>query len=150
MADFFLCACGYVWVGPMWPKCASGDQKGLSWKEATSSGNPPIMGQRMWTFKNIVFILFTCMGQKGVFWIKKRCFRVFCTECEGADLKKRKKITIMDHRNKIRSLILPTDDPGDAQDYMCEYGPLAVNMAIYAIQHRPPRSICFHRHPSCI
>ena len=29
----------------------------------------------------------------------------------------------MDHRNKIQSLVLPKDDPGDAQDCMCEYGP---------------------------
>ena len=30
----------------------------------------------------------------------------------------------MDHRNKIRSLVLPTYDPGDAPDCMCESGPL--------------------------
>ena len=29
----------------------------------------------------------------------------------------------MDHRNKIQSLVLPKDDPGDAPDCMCEYGP---------------------------
>ena len=63
------------------------------------------------------------MGQKVVFWVKKRCFRVFWTVCEVADLKQRQKTTAMDHRNKIQSLVLPTDDPGDALDCMCEYGP---------------------------
>ena len=29
----------------------------------------------------------------------------------------------MDHRNKIQSLVLPADDPGDALDCMCEYCP---------------------------
>ena len=32
------------------------------------------------------------------FMVKKRCFGVFWTECEGADLKQRKGITTMDHR----------------------------------------------------
>ena len=27
------------WIGPMWPKCAFGDQKGLIWKEAMPFGN---------------------------------------------------------------------------------------------------------------
>ena len=51
------------------------------------------------------------MGQKGMFWVKKRCFVVFWTECEVADLKQRQEITTMDNRNKIHSLVLPTDDP---------------------------------------
>ena len=63
------------------------------------------------------------MGQKVVFWVKKRCFGVFWTECEVADLKQRQKLTAMDHRNKIQSLVLPTDDPGDAPDCITEYGP---------------------------
>ena len=58
------------------------------------------------------------MGQKVVFWVKKWCFWVFWTECEVADLKQRQGITTMDHRNKIQSLVLPTDDPGDAPDCM--------------------------------
>ena len=33
----------------------------------------------------------------------------------------------------IQSLVLPTDDPGDTPDCMCEYGPLPVNMATHAI-----------------
>ena len=45
----------------------------------------------------------------------------------------RLKTTSMDHRNKIQSLVLLTDDPGDALDCITEYGPVPVNMAIYAI-----------------
>ena len=59
------------------------------------------------------------MGKKVVFWVKKRCFGVSWTGCEVADLKQRQGIifiTTMDHRNKIRSLVLPTGDPGDAPD----------------------------------
>ena len=56
------------------------------------------------------------MGQKVVFWVKKRCFGVFWTGCEVADLKQRQGITPMDHRNKMQSLVLPTDGPGDAPD----------------------------------
>ena len=63
------------------------------------------------------------MGQKVVFWVKKRHFVVFWTECEVADLKQRQKTTVMDHRNKTESLVLPTDDPGDAPDCITEYGP---------------------------
>ena len=73
------------------------------------------------------------MGQKVVFWVKKRCFGVFWSKCEVVDMKQRQKTTAMDHRNKTQSLVSPTDDPGDAPDCMCEYGPLPVNMAIYAI-----------------
>ena len=56
-----------------------------------------------------------------VFWDKKRCFGVFWTRCEVADLKQRQKPTAMDHRNKIQSH--PTDDPGDAPDCITEYDP---------------------------
>ena len=63
------------------------------------------------------------MGQKVVFWLKKWYFGVFLTECEVADLKQRQKLTTMGHRNKIQSLVLPTDDPGDALDCTTEYGP---------------------------
>ena len=68
--------------------------------------------------------IFTFIGQKRVvFWVKKWCFRVFWTECEVADLKQRQRTTAMDHRNKIQSSALPTDDPGDAPDCITEYGP---------------------------
>ena len=73
------------------------------------------------------------MGQKVVFWVKKRCFGVFWTGCEVADLKQRQKLTAMDHRNKIQSLVLPTDDPGDAPDCITEYCPVPVNMAVSAV-----------------
>ena len=58
---------------------------------------------------------------------------VFWTGCEVADLKQRQKATSMDHRNNFQSFVLPTDDLGDAPDCITEYGPLPVNMAIYAI-----------------
>ena len=76
------------------------------------------------------------MGPKVGFWVKKRCFGVFWTECEVADLKQRQRTTAMDHRNKIQSLVLPTDDPGDTP-------PVPVNMAVCAIQPRPLRSSGF-------
>ena len=63
------------------------------------------------------------MGQKVVFWVKKRCFGVFWTRCEVADLKQRQGTIAMDHRNKIQSLVSPTDGPGDAPDCITEYGP---------------------------
>ena len=50
---------------------------------------------------------------------------MFWTGCEVADLKQRQKLTAMDHGNKIQSLVLPTDDPGDASGCMCEYCPCA-------------------------
>ena len=48
---------------------------------------------------------------------------MFWTKCKVADRKQRQRTTAMDHRNKIQSLVLPTDHPGDAADCMCEYGP---------------------------
>ena len=74
------------------------------------------------------------MGHKVVFWVKKRCFGVFWTGCEVADLKQRQNTTSMDHRNKIQSLVLPTKNPGDAPDCITEYGLLPVNMAIHMPQ----------------
>ena len=72
------------------------------------------------------------MGQKGVFWVQKRCFLVL-TKCEGADLKQRQRISTMDHRNKIQLLVLPTYGPGDAPGCFTEYGPLPVNVAMCAV-----------------
>ena len=48
---------------------------------------------------------------------------MFWTGCEVADLNQRKKTIKMNHRNKIQSLVSPTDDSGDAPDCMCESGP---------------------------
>ena len=69
------------------------------------------------------------MGQKVVFWSKqtafcqnKRRFGVFWTKFEVADLKQRQRATAMDRRNKIQSVVLPTDDPGNAPDCIPEYG----------------------------
>ena len=63
------------------------------------------------------------MGQKVVFWVKKWCSWVFWTECEVADLKQRQRITAVGHRNKIQSLVLPANDPGDAPDCITEHCP---------------------------
>ena len=54
-------------IGPMWPKCAFGDQKGLIWKKATSFGNALIMGQEIADFStSIIFLFFMLfMGQRG-------------------------------------------------------------------------------------
>ena len=93
------------------------------------------------------------MGQKVVFWVRKRCFWVFWTGCEVADLKERHKTTSMDHRNKIHSLVLPTDDPGDAPDcitengpYTCEYGricPTAPTSQKYGVALEPTLHLTF-------
>ena len=113
------------WIGPMWPKCAFGDQKGLIWKEDMPFGNLPYHRTKIADLKKSVFLPY--MGQNVVktwyFGSKKRCLGVFWTECEEADLKKRQRTTAMDHRNKIQSLVLPTYDPGDAPDCITEYGP---------------------------
>ena len=136
------------WFCPMWPKCAFGDQKGLIWKKRHAIWQSPLSWkEKLRTFKNSIF---TFYGSKSGILGQKRCFGVFWTECEVADLKHRQGITTMDHRNTIQSLVLPTDDPGDALDYMCEYGPVPVNMAVCAIQHRPLRSMGFPCSPSCI
>ena len=123
----------------MWPKCTFGDQKGLIRKKDMLFGNIPYHGTKKCGRLQISFFFFYfyfLSWVKSGFWVQKRCFGVFWTECEVADLKKRQKIFKMNHRNKIQSLVSPTDDPGDAPDCMCEYGPVPVNMAISAI-NRP-------------
>ena len=62
---------------------------------------------------------------------------VFWAECEVADLKQRQRTNSMEHRNKTQSLVLPTDDPGDAQAVLLNMAPVPVNIAACAIQHRP-------------
>ena len=94
--------------------------------------------------------LLAFMGQRVEFWVKKWCFGVFWTGCEIADLKQRQKIFKMNYRNKIQWLVSPTDDPGDAPDCMCEYGPVPVNMAISAINRPIFRSMGFPSNPSSI
>ena len=96
--------------------------------------SPLSWDKKLQTFKKLTFFYFLLfVGQKVVFWVEKRCFGVFWSECELANLKQRRRATAMDHRNKIQSLLLPTDDPRDAPDCMCEYGLVPVNMVIYAI-----------------
>ena len=86
-------------------------------------GNPPHDGtNNCGLFKNKVYF-YPLRVKKWYFWSKKRCLGVFWTECEVADLKQRQRTTAMDHKNKIQSLVLPTDDPGDAPDCIAEYGP---------------------------
>ena len=58
---------------------------------------------------------------------------MFWTGCEVADLNQGQKTIKMNHRNKIQSLVSPTDDPGDAPDCITESGPCIWNMAISAI-----------------
>ena len=140
-------------LAPCGPKCTFGDQKRPhSEKRSMSFGHPSHHRTRNCGLcKNINFPYFLpFMGQNGVFWVQKWCFRVFWTGCEVADLKQRQRITTMDHINKIQSLVLPTDDPGDAPNCMCEYGPVPVNTAACAIQHQPLRSMGFPSHSSCI
>ena len=48
---------------------------------------------------------------------------MFSTGCEVADLNQGQKTIKMNHRNKIQSLVSPTDDPGDAPDCITESGP---------------------------
>ena len=87
---------------------------------------PRIMGQEIVNFfKKMIFLFF------GLSWVKKWClgskkrwFWVFWTGCEVVDLNQGQKTIKMNHRNKIQSLVSPTDDPGDAPDCMCESGPL--------------------------
>ena len=98
-----------------------GDQKGIIRNKDMPFGYPTyhemkIVGS---DFSNSVFTLLA----KKCFLGQKRCFGVFWAKCEAADLKQRQKIFKMDHRNKIQSLVSPTDDPGDAPDYITEHGP---------------------------
>ena len=100
--------------------------------------------------KNIVLFYFTFVGQKGVFWVEKRCFGVFWTECEVADLEQRKEITTMDHRNKIQSLVLPIYDPGDAPDCITEYGPSVYEHGHICHKSAKFSNFGFPLNPSCI
>ena len=54
------------WIGPMWPKCAFGDKKGLIRKKDMPFGNPPYHGtKKMRTFKKHHFYFFTLYGSKS-------------------------------------------------------------------------------------
>ena len=84
-----MCNVDMWWIGPMWPTCAFGDQKGLIRKEAISFGNPTHHGTKACgLFNKMSILFFYFMGQKRVFWVKKNGgFGVLWTECKGADLK---------------------------------------------------------------
>ena len=81
---------------------------------------PHILGPKIADFSK-EYCFYPFIGQKVVFWVKKRCFGVFWTRCEIADLKQRQEITTMDDRNKIPVLTLPTYDPTDR--LQCTYRP---------------------------
>ena len=124
-----------MWICGRLAPCAPGEneKKGLIRKHVVWQ-SPSSSDKKSWTFQKISFLIFLhSTGPKSVSWVRKRCFRDFWTECEGADLKQRKGITKMDHRNKIQSLVLPADDARDASDCITECGSLPGNMAIYAI-----------------
>ena len=130
-ADFSVC----VWIcggfAPCGPSALLATQKASFAIKTCHLAIPLIIEQKLRTFEDIDF--FTFYGSKSGILGQKRCFGVFWTECEVADLKQRQRTTAMDHRNKIQSLVLPTDDPGDAPNCITEYGLLPVNMAIYAL-----------------
>ena len=51
-------------------------------------------------------ISFTFYGSRGgILGQKTRCYGVFWTGCEVADLKQTQKLTATEHRNKIQSLV---------------------------------------------
>ena len=110
------------WIGPMWPKCAFGDQKGLIRNKVMPFGNPPYHGTKT---ANLQFFYFLdlLLAKKWYFGSENGVFLVFWTRCDVSDIKQTQKSTAMDYRNKIQSLVLPTDAPGDAPDCITEYGP---------------------------
>ena len=114
---------GFASCGPS--ACAFGDQKGLIRNKDMPFGNPPHHGtENCELLKNIDFLFFCLLlVKKWCFGSKKQWFWVFWTGCEVADLNQGQKTIKMNHRNKIQSLVSPTDDPVDARDCMCESGP---------------------------
>ena len=145
------------WFCPMWPKCAFGDQKGLIRNKDMPFGNPLYHGTKNCRpLEKIDFFIFCLLWvKKWCFGSKKRWFWVFWTGCEVADLNQGQKTIKMNHRNKIQSLVSPTDDPGDAPDCITESGPCTWNMAISAI-NRPifqnkgfPLNQCWILSPWC-
>ena len=112
------------WFCPIWPKCAFGDQKRpYSEKKRHAIWQSPLSwDKKVRNLKKTIYF-FTFYGSRNGILGKKRCFVMFWTGCEVADLKQRQETTSMHHRNKIQSLVLPTDDPGDAPDCITEYGP---------------------------
>ena len=75
---------------------------------------------------------------------------MFWTGCEVADPNQGQKTIKMNHRNKIQSLVSPTDDPGDAPVCITESGPCTWNMAISAINRPIFQNKGFPLNPSWI
>ena len=73
----------------------------------------------------MLIVIYPFLWVKSGVLVKKWCLGVSWTGCEVADLKQRQEISTRNNRNKIQSSVLPTYDPGDAPDCMCEYGPCA-------------------------
>ena len=107
-------------MAPRGPSALLATKKASFRKQTCHLAIPPIMKQ-IADFSKID--LFYLLWVKSGIWVNKRCFGVFWTECEVSDLKQRQRTTAMNPRNKIQSLVLPTDDPGDALDCITEYGP---------------------------
>ena len=95
LADFSSVHVNMWWIGPMWPKCAFGDQKGLIWKKKPRRlAILLIIGHEITDFSKIYFFLLLwvkrgVLGQRTMFW-------VFWTKCDVADLTQRQGITTMD------------------------------------------------------
>ena len=68
LADFSYVHVIMWWIGPMWPKCAFGDQKGLIRKNRHAVWHSPLIMQNVCgLLKQSIFFLFLQ--------VKRRCFR---------------------------------------------------------------------------
>ena len=66
MGPFFLRHVDMWWIGPMWPKCAFGDQKGLIWKKKHAIWESPLSwDQKLRTVKKNRFYLIAFYGPKS-------------------------------------------------------------------------------------
>ena len=112
LADFscFMWICGgFVPCGPSALLASKKDSLG---KKTCHLAVPLIMERKIRNFKKYRFYFSSFYWSKVVFWVKKNgVLLVFWTGCEVADMKQRQKATAVDNRNKIQSLVLPTDDP---------------------------------------
>ena len=109
------------WIGPIWPKHAFGDQKGLIRKKDMPFGDSPDHAKMFANFSKNRFIIFSFLSEEAGFGSKSGVLGCFWPGCEVADLKQRQVITL-DHRNKIQSFVLPAVDPGKAPNCITEYG----------------------------
>ena len=148
LADF-SCACEYGGLAPCGSSALLATKKASFGIKTCHLATPRIMEQKRGSFFKIsIFLPF--MGPKVVFWVKELWFGVLWTGCEVADLKQGQRIFKMNHRNKIQSLLSPTDDPGDTRDCITESGPCTWNMAISAINRPILQNKGFSCNPSWI